>query len=208
MELDGTTSSVTASPSHLPLKGKAKGKIKGVSDMKKHVRLYNLIFPPYMLIALVPWLALIALVGNFLIDSAVMLVISRVVFGSFNRRFYKYNIWKVWGFGFLGDLCGAAFLFIGQIVASRIILISGNSELMYRLIEGWKLASFLDGTNAYSYVFAAIAIIISAAVIFLLDRFVAFKYADLTKKQKTLSALAIAVVTAPYTFLLPYNLFY
>ncbi len=142
--------------------------------MKKHVRLYNLIFPPYMLIALVPWLALIALVGNFLIDSAVMLVISRIVFGSFNRRFYKYNIWKVWVFGFLGDICGAAFLFIGQIVASRIILISGNS----------------------------------AAVIFLLDRFVAFKYADLTKKQKTLSALAIAVVTAPYTFLLPYNLFY
>ena len=173
--------------------------------MKKRVRLYNLIFPPYMLIALVPWLALIALVGNFLIDSAVMLVISRIVFGSFNRRFYKYNIWKVWGFGFLGDICGAAFLFIGFIIGNHTVSKSG---LWYRIVDGWLGASYLDGHNAYSYVFAAIAIIISAAVIFLLDRFVAFKYADLTKKQKTLSALAIAVVTAPYTFLLPYNLFY
>ncbi len=177
--------------------------------MKKKVRLYNVIFPPYMLIALVPWFAVIALVGNFLIDSAVVLVISLIVFKKIDRKFYKDHVWKVWAFGFLGDICGALFLFIGSRIASSYTIANGDrSGILYRILDGWRGASYLDGHNVYSYVFAAIAIIISAVAIYLFDRRVAFKNADMTEKQKTLSALAIAVFTAPYTFLLPYDLFY
>ena len=158
-----------------------------------------------MLIALVPWLALIALVGNYLIDSAVVLVISLIVFKKIDRKFYKDHVWKVWGFGFLGDLCGVAFLFIGFIIGNHAF---ENSGLWYRILHAWLGASYLDGHDVYSYVFAAIAIIISAVAIYRFDRFIVFKNADMTEKQKTLSALALAVVTAPYTFLLPYNLFY
>lgn len=176
--------------------------------MKKEVKLYNLILPPFMLVAFVPWLAAAALIGNFLIDSAVMLVLSLAVFKKLNWNFYRQSIWKVWGFGFLGDVVGALFILAGDFIwGSYSTFHSGENGLVYRIVNGWGRAMYLDGTNALSYVFAGIAVLIAAAVIFLLDRFVAFKNTDLTNKQKTLSALAIAVFTAPYTFFLPYNFF-
>ena len=44
--------------------------------MKKDVKLYNMILPPFMLFFFVPTLWIVSAVGNFIIDSIVLLIIS------------------------------------------------------------------------------------------------------------------------------------
>ena len=44
--------------------------------MKKDVKLYNMILPPFMLFFFVPILWIVSALGNFIIDSIVLLIIS------------------------------------------------------------------------------------------------------------------------------------
>ena len=55
-------------------------------------------------------------------------------------------------------------------------------------------------------------IVVAAVSIFMFNYFISFRKATsvygFTRTQRALASLAFAVVTAPYTFLLPYELFY
>ncbi len=178
--------------------------------MKKNIRLYNMILPPYLLMVFVPWLAALCLIGNFIIDSIVLLIISLIVFKRVNGEFYKKNILKVWLFGFAGDFVGILFLFIGSNIGYFYINSHSNENgLFFPIMEGLNnVTNHAYAVNTYSYVFIAIAIFVAAIAIFLFDYFIAFRKTKLTKKQKFLSSLAFAVFTAPYTFLIPNNVFY
>lgn len=57
--------------------------------MKKDVRLYNLIFPTFMLFTFNPLFWGISLAGNFIIDSIVLLIISLAVYKKLSISFYK-----------------------------------------------------------------------------------------------------------------------
>lgn len=178
--------------------------------MKKNIRLYNMILPPYLLMVFVPWLAAICLIGNFIIDSFILLIISLFIFKKVNGKFYKQNILKVWLLGFAGDFVGILFLFIGSHIGYFYVIShrKGNG-LLYQIMEGLNnVTNHLNDLNTYSYVFLAIGIFVAAIAIFLFDYFIAFRKTELTKKQKLFSSLAFAVFTAPYTFLIPNSVFY
>ena len=57
--------------------------------MKKDVKLYNMILPPFMLFFFVPALWIVSALGNFIIDSIVLLIIS--IFKSKNKNTAKQN---------------------------------------------------------------------------------------------------------------------
>ncbi|GIW57204.1 MAG: hypothetical protein KatS3mg083_149 [Candidatus Dojkabacteria bacterium] len=80
----------------------------------KNVKLYNIILPLWMLMFLPP-LIIISLVGNFVIDSLVVIgcfYAFKVAETGLNlKEFYKKHILKVWGFGFLSDFIGAFVIF-------------------------------------------------------------------------------------------------
>ena len=63
-------------------------------------RLYNLIFPIWMLI-FIPMTWLIVLPANFLIDSLILLLSLFLFVKSNYWMIYKQTILKIWGFGFL-----------------------------------------------------------------------------------------------------------
>lgn len=179
--------------------------------MKHETKLYNILFPPYMLVTIIPVISTIFMALNFIIDSLVLLIVLKFIYKKVNFTFYKKSILKIWIFGYIGDIVGALFLFIGSGFGYPYVIShkNDNSSLGYMIMSGLNnINNHIDQLNVYSYIYIAISILLASLVIFLLDYFFAFKKIDLTKKQRFLSSLAFAVITAPYTFLLPGNLFY
>ena len=179
--------------------------------MKKDIKLYNMILPPYMLMTFVPAIAIFSIVGNFVIDSLVLLIISFIIFKKINKDFYKKRILKVWSLGFAGDFVGVLYLFIGSEIGYNYINsnIYAPNDLTYSIMDSLNnVTNHPDSVSFYSICFLASAIFISSIAIFLFDYFIAFRKSEMTKKQRLLSSLAFAVFTAPYTFLLPNSLFH
>lgn len=179
----------------------------------KDIKLYNMILPPFMLFALVPLFWLISLVGNFIIDSAVLLIISLVIYKSFSGKLYKKAILKVWLLGFAADFVGVLYLIIVSVCSSIWNMFGGGyyegNDLGRQILSGIDSAmnhSHFD--SVWGVLFIVSGILVSAATIFVFDYFISFRNVGFSKKQRLLSALSFAFFTAPYAFLLPKELFY
>lgn len=152
--------------------------------MKKDFRLYNLILPPFMLIMFTPPWILISLIGNFLIDSLLLIIFFALFFKRVYGKLYIKTIFKVFGLGYASDFIGVLFLMIPFFLPSS-------------LTKNWN-----DG------IFMFMGIALASIFIFLFDYFISFRNCGFTKIQRIVSSIAFAVITAPYTFLLPESLFY
>ena len=148
--------------------------------MKNDIKLCNVLFPFWMLL-LVPSLWLIILPGNFVIDSLVLLAAMAIFRVADRKRWYKQYIVPIFCFGILSDLIGSAYMLLMTVVFQ-----------LGRMGDEWYLT--------------VPAILIAAAAIFLLNYFVTFRRED--KAIRLRMALAFAIVTAPYTFLIPSSWLY
>lgn len=151
-----------------------------MKNKKTEITLYNVLFPFWMLLMFpVAWL--IVLPGNFLIDSLVLLVSLRMLGAENKKLWYKKYIGKIFAFGMLSDLIGAGYMF---------------SMLIF--LEVGRM-----GDEPYLTV---PALLISAVLIFVLNYFVTFRKID--RKTRLTLSLIFAIVTAPYTFLVPSSWLY
>lgn len=146
----------------------------------KESKLYNILFPIWFIV-LIPVSWLVILPGNFIIDSLVLLITMRAIGIVGKKEMYKKSILKVWGFGFLADIIGAAFLFLTM----------------------WVFELAVSGED---YLYLAIAVLISAIFIFIFNYKISFKGYDRNTRFKM--ALSLAILTAPYTFLIPLDWIY
>ena len=144
------------------------------------IKLYNVLFPFWMLL-LFPQMWAIVLPGNFIIDSLVLIISMFALKMTKKKRFYKRHIFPIWGFGMLSDIIGAAYMFL--------------------LIWAFEVGSM--GDELYLTI---PALIISAILIFVFNYFVTFRKSDKVLRLKL--ALIFAIVTAPYTFLVPSSWLY
>lgn len=144
------------------------------------IKLYNVLFPVWMLL-LFPQVWLIVLPGNFIIDSLVFLISMRVLKITLKKQWYKKHILQIFAFGMLSDLIGAASL-LGVMMAFEIGV---RGDELYLTVP---------------------AMLLSAGMIFVLNYFVTFRKADRELRMKL--ALIFAIVTAPYTFLIPTSWLY
>lgn len=148
--------------------------------MKKEIRLHNVLFPFWMLM-LFPQIWLIILPGNFLVDS-VVLILSMICLKIHDRKeFYKKNILKIFGFGILSDIVGSAYMLI-------------------------LMLKFEIGRMGDELYLTLPALLISAVCIFVFNYFITFRECDKAIRIKL--ALVFAIVTAPYTFLVPSSWLY
>ena len=155
--------------------------------MKKNrdVTLYNVLFPLWMIL-LFPQMWLIVLPGNFLIDSIVLLISLAVLGIPAKKQWYKHCILKIFGFGLLADVIGAGYMLLMLFVFE---VGSSGSELLLSLP----------------------ALVISGVLIFVLNYFFPFNIVGtriLDKSLRLKMSLIFAVVTAPYTFLIPASWLY
>ena len=146
---------------------------------KKDVRLYNVLFPFWM-IMLIPTTWFIVIPGNFLIDSLVLLIAMKLMHVESKKQFYWKHIWKIFVFGIISDLIGSALLFF-----SVVLEFATMGDELYITIP---------------------AMIISSICIYLFNRYITFKKDEPHIRCKM--ALTFAIVTAPYTFLIPSSWLY
>lgn len=164
----------------------------------KKVKLYNIIFPIWFLMFFPP-VILLTLIGNFVIDSLVI-VICFFIFGLAQRQhellaFYKKTILKVWLFGFLADFIGAVILFLTQMPGT--------------VKAEWVAAICYDPfSQAAAVVIILFAMLVSALFIFLFNYRISLKKQITDVSLRVKIALAIAIITMPWTFLLPTKWFY
>jgi hypothetical protein len=167
----------------------------------KQIKLYNVIFPIWFLLFFPP-VIFITLVGNFVIDSLVIMACF-FIFKLTNIRnnlktFYKKSILRVWIFGFLADIMGAAILFLLGILGDRW-------GLPNDLITGINYDPF---SHPVAVIIIIFAMLVSMVFIFLFNYKITFKNQIEEKNLRLKVAITIAIVTIPWTFLLPTKWFY
>ncbi len=150
-----------------------------MKDTKKSVKLYNVLFPFWMLM-LFPQVWLIVLPGNFIIDSLVLIISMYALKIADKKQLYKKHILTIFIFGLLSDFAGAAFLLL-----TMILEVGQMGDELYLTLP---------------------AVIISGALIFVLNYFVTFRKADAQHRLKL--SIIFATVTAPYTFMIPSSWLY
>lgn len=177
-------------------------------DNKRRTRLYNLIFPIWLLLsplilpisALVPpflLVFLIALVGNFAIDTLVVWLSLRLQHITDAWQQTKKVIIKVWLYGFLADLLGAILMSVAG---------GATSEANYDFHAALMYTSPFDYTPAA--LFALLCVIVTGVLIYRFNSRKALLDADIDDRTRRLTALTMAIITAPWTFLLPTRWFY
>jgi hypothetical protein len=133
------------------------------------------------MLLMLPQLWLIILPGNFLIDSLVLIISMYALKMTEKKQWYRQHILKIFLFGMLSDLIGAAYLFLMAYVFELGIM---GDEL------------YLTGP----------ALLIAAAMIFVFNYYVTFKKD--APELRTRFSLIFAIATAPYTFLIPSSWIY
>ncbi|MDI6618124.1 MAG: hypothetical protein QME45_05530 [Clostridiales bacterium] len=167
----------------------------------RKITLYNVIFPIWFLLFLPP-VIIITLIGNFIIDSLVIIACFFVFrLGNIQKSlktFYKKSILKVWIFGFLADIIGASILFL--------LGMFGNSlGLPNELIAGINYDPFSHPAAVAIIIFS---MLISAVFIYVFNYKFTFKKQIEDKRLRLKTAIFVAIITMPWTFLLPTKWFY
>lgn len=148
--------------------------------MKKECKLYNIIFPVWMLF-LFPLAWLIIIPSNFIIDSLVLISSMYVLKINNKKQFYKTHILKIFLFGMLSDIIGAVYMFIMMFLFE----VTDIPDAPLLTVPG---------------------LLISSVMIFVFNYFITFKKIDKIERLKL--SIIYAVITAPYTFLIPINWIY
>ena len=159
----------------------------------KSYKLYNVLFPMWMLI-LVPMTWLIVIPANFIIDSLVLILAVHFWLKKPIKEIWKKSIIKVFILGFLSDFVGTGFLLGGLYLAA--------------FTENPVLLNMFENTangpgNIIGFFVLLFAVFLSGICIYFADLKIAFKKLDLEISEKKKLALALAVLTAPYTFFIP-----
>ena len=166
----------------------------------KGIKLYNVIFPIWLLLFFPP-VILVTIVGNFIIDSLVICLCYFAFKLSDNlalKTFYTGSIYKVWVFGFMSDLIGAAILFTTGILGDSL-------GIPYEIYSAINFDPF---SNPVAVAIIVLAMAVSALLIFLLNYKITFKKMIADRHKRLKLALSIAILTLPWTFLLPTKWFY
>ena len=174
---------------------------------KQSVTLYNILFPVWLLVWIPSplWLLLIPL--DFVIDYFVLykslpdsVERSKNFPDSVPRKaFCNTYAWKICAAGFAADFIGSLFL-----LAVFMITSSHKLDSLRPISHGLGLNPF---ESFAAFLIVVCSILLAAYCIYRFDLHI-LKRAGLLEEQGRKSALWLAVVTAPYLFLLPSEILY
>lgn len=168
----------------------------------KDIKLYNLLLPIWLIVFIPSWLWLILIPANYLLDRIVLgwSLGSMPDKGVFCR---KHN-WKICLAGFLSDLVGAILLLIVTFGGGAIMETGGDNTFAENFTGGLMANPF---ANALSLLITLAAIALAGACIYFCDRRILEK-AGLDVEAAKRSAVRLALITAPYLYLVPSSLLY
>lgn len=163
----------------------------------KDYKIYNIFFPIWMIIFFPPIL-FASLFVNFIVDT-VVLVICLYIYSNYLSEHvslgygYRMMIVKVWIWGFVSDFIGALYLLL-------LMFVSGKMDMDGPAINAIMRNPF---ENIFGVLIVLSAIFISAVLIYYFNNSkVLVKHIE-DKIVRAKIAMIIAIVTAPWSFLLP-----
>ena len=161
--------------------------------MKKPVQLYNVLLPIWLL-WIFPQVWLIILPGNLVIDLLVLLIALAVLKRRDKGAIVKALWWKLWLLGFAADAVGVGWMVLGMFTAA-----SG---------QGWWAENLTDITGspfrtplALAWTLAGVAI--AGVCIYFFDKRAMKGCPLLAPRERHVAALLLAILTAPWLFLVP-----
>lgn len=173
--------------------------------MKKNTRLYNVIFPFWLLVSFpISWLSFIILPANFVIDFSVVFFTLKFLKVDNFKEITKKVIFKVWLMGFVADIIGSVLMFVTSCMM----------ETHNKVFDDWWYENITNSVcyNPFENIFAFLIVTVFVAFVGFLIYEINFRWclkkADLTVEQKKRVALNLAFFTAPYLYYLPTMWFY
>lgn len=159
--------------------------------MKKQVKLYNVLFPIWLL-WLFPQVLAVVIPGNLVIDCLVLLLTLLALKHTEKGAVVKAVWWKFWLLGFAADLVGTAWMMLGWYLMELPAL------------DG--VVSYIDMvrpfTNPIAFLWTLAGVAIAGVCIYFFDKRAMKKCGALDGRQRHIIALTMAVVTAPWLFFL------
>ena len=161
--------------------------------MKRKHRLYNVIFPIWML-ALFPQVWLIVIPGNLLVDCLVLLLTLLALKHRDKGGVVKQLWWKFWLVGFAADAIVVAWMLLGWLLAVPF----GS---------WWESSVGHIMHNAFAhpaaFLWTLVGVALAGVCIYCFDKKAMGRCELLTPREKHIIALAMAIVTAPWLFFIP-----
>lgn len=144
---------------------------------------------------------LFSVLGKLLLNLIALKSVSAIFKKSDDMIFNK-TVKRAYKFGLLADLIGylsavIIFFIISEIETGFIDIRIGFLILLFDFF-GSPIEKDLR-----SWIFVITAVVISMIVTFIFNYLIILKATNLTKKQRLFSALIIALIIAPYYFLIP-----
>ncbi len=169
---------------------------------KKNIVLYNVIFPIWLMV-LFPPILIPVLIGNFIVDSLVVLITMKILKVENIFKNYRSSILGVWGYGFLSDIIGGLGLF-----ATMFISLPKESKFS-KFFDNFQLGIYGSPfSNIFSFIYIVICMIIASTFIYIFNKKITLRKTTLNEREKKIVAIALAIITSPYLFLLPMDFFY
>ena len=162
----------------------------------KEIILYNVMFPMWLLF-IFPMTWLLVIPANFIIDSLVLFLGMYILHIKEKLELYKKTIFWIFLFGFVADILGGIILLITQFVES--------DGFFYEYLTAPVAQNPFD--NVYALLYTCGAVLTSAVLIYVFNRFISFRKVY-SKKIKRILSLLLAIITAPYLFLVPTSSLY
>ena len=171
---------------------------------KKSVRLYNVIFPIWILMFWPsPPVFLLTLLGNLAIDCLVVFLALQALKYPAGGAVLRRCWWKVWLFGFLSDVIGALWLAAGLFGAWAL-----DADGTAGWVSDFAMAMTVNPfRHPLALAWTAIGVAIAGVCIYIFDRRVFRRVPGLEGRQGHVLALALAAVTAPWLFFIPVSLY-
>lgn len=168
----------------------------------KKITLFNIFFPIWMILFFPP--IIFATLGiNFIVDSFVILLTVYRLKIDASKDIYKSSILKVWGFGFLADIISALLLLGTNIIVDKLRL--DTFSVLNTMTQGIFRNPF---SHILSLLYMLLIITISGLLIYLFNKKFVFNDMDIEQSEMHIICLSLAIITAPWTFLLPSSLIY
>lgn len=170
--------------------------------MKKDKKLYNMIFPPYIEFLFTP-LVFIPIIGNFIIDGLLMLVITFILFKRFHKDFYIRTVFIAYGLGIAADFVGLIFCFIPELAGGVYLLLS---DYHFHHFDSYFFAHFFLFNQS---LFIVIGFVVAIICLFFYHFFLTFGVINrryrIKRWQRIVFSAMLAVFTAPITYFVPYE---
>ena len=163
--------------------------------MKKQVRLYNVLFPIWVL-WLFPQVLAIVLPGNLAIDCLVLFFALLCLKHTQKGAVVKQLWWKFWLLGFLAD-------FVGVLWMTLALSIAEDAKVHSWLYESLSYVMYNPFGHPAAFLWTLAGVALAGYCIYRFDKWAMKNCALLSEGERHKIALAMAIITAPWLFFIP-----